>query len=450
MNNPHIEQNAIAKILNDQSPEMLARIDDECFGNQDLKNIFKLIQKFYLDNGCFPGWDVLTGNVVKLCKTKEKADFLSSLLLQIRDRDIQGLTDDMLLKELQEYKQLRKGMLYAGKIVSCIENKDAASFKAVLQEAHDTIFVSSEYKIDDSDASCMLGKPIEFKFKKTGIEKIDERGGLIQGGLTILGGEAKAGKSILAEQIGLYNYVNYDSSVAMLSYEQGVDELRARMIANYADLDLGDIIAKRACAEDILKSRWAQIDLFFQSGGRDVWDFCKSCAKLEDDQFSIRVNETFKKRENKFFLFRETLNWDDLFIKMGLLARTRGVKLFILDYPWLVPDGKIPFGESNWQYKLNMIQRLKTFSHDEELDNMITPAQYDSTGDKLKFISNAVNACDLYASMNNKSKEDAEFGTVTVTMKAYRNYLTIPDKPTLEPFRLLKDFSKGRFLDFNF
>jgi hypothetical protein len=446
--NIHIEFNAIKKLMEDRNPELLIAIDPAYLGNIELRKMFMLLRKFYVDNGEFMGFDVLKGYVSKACTTPEKTKFMMGVLSQIQERDVSGLTDEILLKDLRDYHKFRMVLGKTEPLIAAVESKDIDQTLGRLKELYDSVFVDAEYKLENADMSAMAGKKVKFDFRSTGIKPLDDRGGLILGGYTIIAAPAKAGKSTLTSMIALHQYLHEEGSVAIFSYEMGAEEVRARILANFSDVDLGAIMADELSDLDALKLLTSEA-IFYCGEGEDkaVVKFCRDNYKLSREAFFPLLFEAFPKRSNKFYIFDERENWDDLFVKMNLLASTKNVRAFIVDYPFLINRGQANSQLASWEYHLLQSKNLKTFSHKYGA-NVITPAQLDpgkkGEDPRLKFMSNILNDCDLALYLT-ETDEDKTLGTVTVKWGAMRNFKTIPGKPFLEPFRLMKELNKSRF-----
>lgn len=450
-NNSHLEINALKKLLQDKSPELLVAISPEYFGNSELKKIFLLIRKFYLDQGDFIGYDTLRGFVAKACSTAEKTQFMLGLLDQIQKRDISGLTDELLIKELQDYHKFRLVLDKAGDLVTAVESKDIDKTLGVLQGLYDSVYMTDSGSLDDADMANMATEDIKFSFCKTGIKEIDLRGGLIEGGYTLICAAAKQGKSTMCGQIALHQYLHHNRDVCYLSYEMSAHECRSRFFANYCNVDLGKIMSGMLSEEerDQLLVKESQ---FYCGESEEIYKFAFENRTLDRNTYFKKLFSTFPKRENKFYVIDERLPWPDLFAKMQLLAETKGVKTFIVDYINLVPMGFDTKHLASWEALLYQSRKLKNFSHKYGL-NVITPAQLDfdkkSGETKIKFGQNIINDCDLCIAMYS-TDDDQKLGTVTCEFKAIRNGLTVPDRPFNAPFKLLKEFEYSRFLNMDF
>ena len=446
--NTQVEFNCIKFIMEAQRPELLVSIVPEYFGNLELRKIFMLVRKFYVDNSTFMGWDLIRASVSKACRTPEKMKFLLSILDQIQGRDIAGLTEDILLTELRDYRKFRLVLDKVAPLISAVEDKDIDATLGKLKELHDSVFVEEEYQLTSCDLSEMTDEDIKFEFRSTGIAPLDSRGGLIKGGLTIIAAPAKTGKSTLAGMMATHQYLHEEGSVAVFSYEMSTSEVRARIFANVASMDVGTLMDGSLSSADRRKLWCAEADFYCQDFPADyVFN-----ADLTRKEFFAEVFAAYPKRSNKFYIFDERVDWDELFIKMNMLVSTSNVKTIVCDYPFLIPRGKAHKELASWEYNLLMSKNLKTFSHKYGL-NVITPAQLDQgkKGDdpKLRFVSNAINDCDLAIYLLN-SEEDKTLGTVTWKWAAMRNFKTIPDQPYLTDFKLLKQlqFSRFEYLDY--
>lgn len=442
--NSQVELNAIKRIMHTKSPELLVAVSPDYFGNVELRKIFMLIRKFYTENSEFPGWATLSQYIGGLCKTADKAKFMLALMKQIEDRDISGLSDELLLKELRDYQKFRLVLAKAGDLVQAVEDKDIDCTLGRLKELHDSVFIDHEFQLKNADLSEMVGEDIQFEFRSTGIPPLDERGGLIKGGYTIIAAPAKTGKSTLATMMAVHQYLHEEGSVAIFSYEMGISEVRARIFANLSNIDVGAMMDGNLGAADKAKL-WRTEAQFYCVGVPD--DYVVN-LDLSRQEFFNKVFEEYPKRKNKFYIFDERIDWDDLFIKMNLLVTTCGVVTILLDYAFLVSRGKAHKELASWEYNLLMSKNLKTFSHKFGL-NMICPAQLDQgkKGDdpKLRFVSNVINDADLAIYLLN-TDEDKTLGTVTWRWAAFRNYKTIKDKPTLQDFKLEKQLQYSRFV----
>lgn len=448
MQNPLVELNAICFIMNQKSPEFLAKLDGDLFDNKDLKNVFRLIQGFYLQSGQFPGWDTLTADVVKRCNTKDKSEFLSSLLLQVRERGIQGLTEDSLLRELQDFKKLRLLLESSGELVSAIQRKDAKQAVASLKSAYDRVCVSSEYNLDECTVDNLFQDDTKYMFTTTGIKDLDKRGPLINKGLTILAGSYGAGKSVVSLQVAIHSYLKYQSNVSYHSYELSKEEIKARIISNISDVDLGNIISGNLTKDELLKVRKASAE-FVCIVDNTIEDFCKQTLDEPLKEFYNLLYNQYEKRPNKFYVFDELSNWDELLIKLDLLAATRNVNFTVIDYITLVPYGKMEYGMARWEYILLKNQQLKEISKKYNFKNILLPLQFNDKQDELKFATNLANAVDLYLKIT-QDDDDKELNTVTVNYGKFRNFLSIKGEPTLQPFKLLRSFDRSKFENFSF
>lgn len=429
--------------MDDKSPELFIAISPDMFSNVELRKIFLLIRKFYTDNSSFIGWDVLRSYVAKLCTTADKAKFLLGLLEQIQARDVSGLTSEMLLKELHDFKKFRLVLDKAGGLVQAVEEKDIDKTLGTLQELYDGVFLNgSQETLDQADMSSKAGQKITFNFLSTGIKPIDKRGGLIEGGYTIIAGEAKAGKSALAGQIALHQYINEGVDVAYFSLEMQFEELRARILSNFAEIDVGKMMDDKLTPEELTILRKKEAE-FYCTGTEDM----EVDLSLSSEEFFEYVFANYPKRKNKFYIFDDRLDWDAFWVRAELLATTKGVKVFVLDYPFLCSRGGANRELASWEYQLLQSKNLKTFAHKHKVC-VITPAQLDAgkkgEDPRLRFVSNQITNCDLCLYLIN-TEEDKTLGTITVKFGAYRNFKTIPDEPFLKDFRLIKELQFSRF-----
>ena len=328
-----------------------------------------------------------------------------------------------------------------------MESKDIDSVCGRLKELYDSVFVEDEAQLQDYDMSMMPGK-VKFDFRTTGVGTIDKRGGIIVGGYCVVAAPTGCGKSTLAGMICLHQYIELGLNIAYFSYEQSASEIRARILSNYADIDLGSLMADTLSDEDTIKFRRAEAKFFCI----DVPDNLKVDLSLTREDFLNEIYTKYERRPNKFYIFDNDLDWDELEIKINLLAKTKNINTVVIDYAWLVKKSKTPTNIADWQYQLDKSKMLKSLARKHSL-NMIAPAQLSTAkkgeDPKLKFVSNVINDTDLTLFLSRK-EEDKATNTTTVHFEKYRNFITLPDEPYLKDFKLLNEFNKARFVDLEY
>lgn len=441
-----------------RNPELLIRLEKKMFGNEELGKIFLLIKQFYVNHGSFPGWDVLRSIVAQKSTTQDKARAIIALLDQIQERDVTGLTDDMLACELEETGQCRGILDSLLELAKAAEGKDLAAVKALYRKGYEEAFLTREDgALADANMFNMAGKMIKFNFNSTGLPPLDERGGLIEGGLFCIAGESKAGKSVLAIQLAVHNYIHHHESCAYFTYEQGKKEIRARIMASLSGIDVGNISINKLTREERIKLRLTELRFLFVDD-QAMAGFCAEHTRdgltqaeqeADDEAFFSLARGTFTKLDKDFLIFDEPFDWDTLFIKMELLRTTKGISFFCIDYPFLVPRGASDKELAGWEYSLLQSRKLKHFARTHTAHGTPTRvgvlAQYDAKADSLRYVKGLVNDLDMLIKIS-QDAEDREMGTVTCSHGGiYRNFLSVPGKPALEDFKLLREFAYSRF-----
>jgi replicative DNA helicase len=244
VNNTQYERLALNRIMKSRAPELLTKFQPELFGNKDIGNLYRLVRMAYGEQGEFLSFDSLVAELENRVPSKDKLDFLKGVI-----DDIKGIDDttstEMIHEKLNEQHQFRVLIAGAGELTSAVSLKDLAQARARVVEMYDAMFGSdTAHNFTAAGMRSMAGQTIKYNFYKTGIKPLDARGGLIEGGLTIIAGESGAGKSTLAQQFLQHNYHHYpDESCAIFSFEQSKSELRARILASEGDLDVSLISA---------------------------------------------------------------------------------------------------------------------------------------------------------------------------------------------------------------
>lgn len=270
-------------------------------------------------------------------------------------------------------------------ITKAAKNKDEEAVVSLFRQAYDNIFVNEEYAIEECDMTSMSGKRIKFNFHKTGLHPIDERGGLIEGGFIVIGGEAKQGKSTLTLQFARYDYRHTSGSGAYFSFEQGQQELRARVLSAELGIDLGRIMSEDLTLEERIQLRYHEAE-FLLKPDPALKAFCTTHADLADEEFFELLYESFEKKHNRFLLIDESLDWDGLLVKMELLRSIKSITFFVIDYPYLVPRGNTDRNLASWEYNLLMSKKLKQFARKHNVI-VVAPAQYNAKEDSVSYLA---------------------------------------------------------------
>jgi hypothetical protein len=456
MINTKLELNAISMLMNSRNPELLHKFSIDYFASKDLAGMFRVIQICYATHGEIIGWDGLVSEIVTRVKDGDQAEVLTDLVEVMRTRDISGLSEDSVRSDLIDASMLREALSGAQDLGNAIQGKDIDAVKSAIMNLYAKVSASSsDYDaIASSDLISMAGSKREYEFMETGYKGIDRRGGLIKSGLTLIAGEAKAGKSLKAQGMQMHMFKKYGIDAAYFTFEQSKEELLNRALSAESGVDIGKVMADNLNHSERKAVRNAHAKLAYNYND-DMFDMINIAEDMDDTEFWELFKDTFSTHEkaNKLYLIDTSPNWDDLFLTMDLLHKTKGVTVFVIDYPYLVSRGNKHSNIASWEYNLLMIQELKAFCRRTGC-RIIAPMQYSSETGTMRFVSNAINAADLVIAMSVEEGDDevGDMGSITLTFKAYRNFKSIDGEPTLMPFKLLKEFNKARFnnLEFDF
>lgn len=441
------ELNAIKKIMAAKNPELLTKIKHTDFGNEELAKLFLLIRKFFVDKSEWLGWDVLKSIVTSKCTTQDKSKYLTSLLDQIQERDISGLSEEMLIQEMNEAGRCRSVLDSIKEIALAAERRDLEAVQGLYRTGYEKAFLSDSGASDECNLVNMAGEDVTFNWRTTGIQGIDERNGITTGALVLLCGDTGTGKSTAAHSIGVHQFKKYSSGVMYASWEQGRKEIMARIFSYESDVDLGKIIDDELDIEERHKLRNAKLSLLFQLEDKDVEKFLKENEGVNEELFIKQASAEFKSKENGFFIYDDGPNFDDLLVRMELLRSTKNVELFVVDYLTIIPPGHEHRSLQSWEVYIKMSQQLKNFARKNDV-TVIAPLQFDGKEGKIRFSKNILNDADLAIFMS-QDKEDVEMNTVTISFGKYRNFKTIKGKP-LQSFKLMRSFETAKFREVTF
>lgn len=439
--------NAIKKLMSGKNPELLVRMDLKMFGNEELAKLFLVIKRFYVDQGDWIGWDVLRSFVAQKSSSPDKARYILALLDQIQERDINGLTDELLLEDLTGMGKMRILLGGIQEIVQAAEARETDRALALFNSLGAQLIQTGNVSILNSDLLTLAGADVAFDWRTTGIQAIDRRNGTATGSLFLICGDTGTGKSTQAHSVSIHRHVKYSEGVAYWSWEQSKKEVMARIWSHQSDVDLGNIISDTLSTEERKKLRMTKLHFLFLTDDKDVAGYVDTHFELSEEDFIKQAATEFEKKPSSFFVYDHGPDFDQLLVEMELLRSVKGVKLFVVDYLTIVPAGAEHSRMQSWEMYIKMSQKLKNFARTHGVD-VITPLQFDSKEGKIKFSKNIINDADLALFMF-QDKEDVEMGTVTNEFAKYRNYKTIVGEP-LGPFKQLRAFDKAKFMEIKF
>jgi len=446
--NAQYELSIINILLTKKSPDLLVRLTPDYFGVKDIGNLFRLIKGFYVDHGRFLGFDAVKAELEARITDRDKLKFMCGLIDDIRDKDVSGLTESYLMDELKKQLQFRVALAGVGKIVDAVEKKEAGRVVGEMQSLYERMFSeSASESIASADMAAMTGKKIEFTYEKTGLSGIDKYGGLIEAGLSMVLGESGRGKTHMATQWAVNHHRNYEGSSAIMSWEQGAGELRARILSHLSEVDLGKVTVGNFTEAELLKIRLAEVE-HLCGKNEEALEFCRRTYKLNDQDFWENMWTTFDPQKKKFMLIDSAPDWDNLFILMEMLVQTRDVRFFVIDYPEIIGRGRVSSEVSSWEYKLAQIGKLKEFCRRHKV-RIVFPAQFSEKADHIRYNSGAINYCDLSIAIT-ETEEDKELDTFTLKFKKFRNFLTGPTGEIPKDFRVMKQLNIAKFSSFEF
>ena len=448
ISNSNYELSIIKILIEGKSPELLVRLTPEYFGNKDVGNLFRVIKNFYIDHGQFLGYDALKAELESRVRDADKCKFLSGLVDDTKERDISGLTESYLMDELRKQKQFRAAISGVGAVVDAVDKKDANSVIGSVQSLYENMFADSvSESLASADMVAMTGKKVEFQFIRTSLAQLDIYGGLIESGLSMILAESGRGKTHMATQWAKYHHDNYEGSTLVASWEQGASELRARILSNASEVDLGTVTLGKYTDEELLKIRLAEVR-HLCGPDEEVLEFARRTYKLPDKDFWENIWTSYEPQKNRFYLLDTAPDWDTLFVTMEMMVQSRGVRFIVLDYPEIISRPSSGASQPRWEFALNMIGKLKAFCRRHNV-RIVFPAQWSESADHIRYNSGAINFVDLAVALA-ESDEDKEYGTYTVQFKKYRNFIAPVGGGTPQDFKVLKRLNVAKFEDFNF
>lgn len=254
----------------------------------------------------------------------------------------------------------------------------------------------------------------------------------------------------MATQWAKHFHDNYEGSTLISSWEQSSGELRARILSNASEVDLGAVTLGKYTDEELLKIRLAEVR-HLCGPNEEALEFARRSYRLSDAQFWQNMWTTYKPQNNRFYILDTAPDWDTLFVTMEMMVQSRGVKLIILDYPEIIGRGKQWAELQSWQYSLAMIGKLKAFCRRHKV-RIVFPAQWSESADHIRYNSGAINFVDLAIALAEEEgdREYGTYGAYTVQFKKYRNFIAPQAGATPQSFKVLKRLNVAKFENFDF
>lgn len=252
---------------------MLPELHPDLFTKQYNK-LYMLCLDFFDSNKKLPSMSELQAVVESKAPVAVKPQYLATIE-QIRNLDVSGISDDIVLNELRDQKVLREVDAQISELVEAQRDKDPGKVKVILNKLTEKVNLKGIKITDLADAKdsdethnivrSFLG------------EEFEEVLGGGHSGLTVYSAKSGGGKSIALLQTAINNY-RAGKNVMFVSLELPRSVLYKRLLSNLTNIDFKVINAGLLTDEEKQKCKDAHDEFFGKHN--------KNWFKIVDDSIS--------------------------------------------------------------------------------------------------------------------------------------------------------------------
>jgi replicative DNA helicase len=236
---------ALKKLFDTQNLGLLSKIKPEYMKYGLAKFMLKALKGYVHKFGNIPTLEVFIAELSKAVK-EDKLPAYKGYLESLEDVEA-SIEDTVLIESLKsQYVVLYADEKIQG-LVEALEEKDIDSVKHIIGDLHSAMNVTEKTPDNILDLDY---KPTRIRTIKPFIPTMVSRK-LMFGGLTIVGADTGAGKSVFALNQLMYSFSEEDISCCLLNLELGQDETIARMYCNATGEEFSDVYGNEAYVEKV-------------------------------------------------------------------------------------------------------------------------------------------------------------------------------------------------------
>lgn len=358
-----VELLLLKEIAETQDVELLLKTEPKWFLEKKASNLYSFLRKYYNNYNKIPTVEEL----IALNKGKE--------LLELPKTNLKNY----LLENLID--RYNKNTLYE-KLYKAIEDSEDMSFAEVTDTLSE-IFLGMSEEINSEEEVVKAGEVIAqetLRKKPLGLGQFDiVNKGMAPSELMLLGGHRGTGKSILALNLGLFNFNVNKESVALISLEMRKEEVLSRIDSIISGVEAIRILTNDLTLDEYYKIYTARAKTFRD---KSTPEFEKFKGAIESGAPLNVVESLYKQipfKENKFLVI-DSMSASMSKIHYNLIkAKQRyNISLAIVDYLNIIVDTN-----SNdlydWKSQTMKSNNLKTFARTMGL-KIVAPFQTSEEG----------------------------------------------------------------------
>lgn len=358
-----VELLLLKEIAETQDIELLLKAEPAWFLERKAANLYSFLRKYYNKYNRIPTLEEL----IALGKGKE--------LLELPKTNLKNY----LLENLID--RFNKNTLYE-KLYTTIEESEDLSFAEVTDNLSE-VFLTMSSQINTEEDIIKAGEVIAqetLRKKPLGLGQFDiVNKGMAPSEIMLLGGHRGTGKSILALNLGLFNYKVNKESVALISLEMRKEEVLSRIDSIISGVEALRILTNDLTLEEYYKIYTARAKTFRDKNTDEYISF----KKAVDSGASLDAVEALYNKipfkENKFLVI-DSMSASMSKIHYNLIkAKQRyNISMAIIDYLNIIVDTSAT-DLYDWKSQTMKSNNLKTFARTMGL-KIIAPFQTSEEG----------------------------------------------------------------------
>lgn len=384
-----IEKLLIKEICNTADTELLLKLEQNWFLDKQTQELIKFLKSFYSAQQSIP----TTQELIALNKGDCLKDLPESTNIKY-----------YLLETVQD--RYHKSVLY-DKLFTIIDESEDASFEESLNELMGLGLNLADLLTNNDEDFFMVGehKEIDALQKKSlGLGAFDTvNKGMANSEVMLIGGHRGSGKSILALNIALHNFIKNFESVAFISLEMRTEEVLSRLDAIISGVPALKILSNDLNNEERLQILKARAKVFKDNQSEEFGNFIELLSSSPKINTIRGEYEKIPYKREKFFIV-DAPNGSMSKIQYILTkAKHRyNIGMGIVDYLNIIADSNADLYD--WKSQTNKSNALKVLARQLNI-KIVSPFQTSEEG-QVKYAKSIEDPVD-YSIIFKKKESDS-------------------------------------------
>jgi replicative DNA helicase len=371
-----LQKLALRRLLDTQSNELYAKLLNQYFTGIN-STVYDRIKSFYKANTRLPS----SAEFLAMRKDAVVQDYLENQVYS-EDNSCEGLQDEFLVAELQDYFIREQTISFMDKIVDELDRLEKVEIVDKFQ--NHLLYLNQAIPHDDElyDVAEIEFFPSEedFKIYPSGLsnEYDATNGGFATQELVLLGGRRGSGKSIISLNLALNRFLQ-GNTVSFFTIEMRYKEVYDRLLSIISGVPFLDIFRNQITDEQKIKIAEAKFDVFYKQSEL-VDSMIKELKATRDfKKFDVRLKRDKPElKEHRLFMIDDeslTLNRIDHYCNM-FAAKYPKYNMAVVDYVNIIKHED----QKDWKTQIIIADQLKSLSRKYDL-TMLSPYQIDASGE---------------------------------------------------------------------